>query len=513
MSSPLVLGSAGQKYITTPYQWPAGTTTLTYSFVDFFFSADGERDDYFGFKLTEEDRAIVREAIAAWEAVCGIDFVEVADSPSANIRIGWQPYADSDGVGDTAGIAWTWYFGSTIEEVAIVFDPNESWNDELFYDIALHEIGHAMGISHSDVYNAVMSGHPTTPYADQIGRDQLTPDDIAAAQALYGSPFQSTDGDDFIIGSPYDDEIRGGKGNDSLVGNLGDDTLRGGDGDDFLVGDESDIDATAGGNDRLLGGTGNDLLSGGLGDDYLSGQAGMDSLFGDAGDDLLIGGTGDDSLLGGEGHDRLFGGAGDDFLVGDAGNDILIGQTGNDSFLGGEGNDKLFGGHHDDTLFGDEGVDWLNGGAGNDLLGGGDGNDVLTGFHGNDSLVGGEGNDRLRAGAGDDALVGGPGNDTLQGAGGNDSLNGSEGDDAFYGNAGADIFVFSLANGHDTIRDFSDGEDLIDLTRFNLENGLDDVTTSRYQGGLLLDLSEHGGGSILIKGTHPDLLDDADFLF
>ena len=302
MSSPLALGSAGQKYMLESFQWPAGTTTLTYSFADLFIPSDGDRDDMFGLSLGDEERDVVREAIAAWEAVCGIDFVEVDDSAFANIRIGWQPYSDSDGVGGTVGVSTSWFIGDTTIEVGIAFDPREGWTDELFYDTVLHEIGHAMGIDHSDVLNAVMSGHPATPYADQIGRDQLTPDDIAAAQALYGQPFQSTDGDDFILGSPYDDEIRGGQGNDSLVGNLGDDTLRGGDGDDNLIGDELEIDATAGGNDRLLGGAGNDLLGGGPGDDYLSGQAGMDSLFGDAGDDLLIGGAGNDSLLGGEGR-------------------------------------------------------------------------------------------------------------------------------------------------------------------------------------------------------------------
>ena len=513
MATELVLDSADQKYVLYSYQWPAGTTTLTYSFADLSIPADGDRDDLFGLKLSEGDRAIVREAIAAWEAVCGIDFVEVDDSASANIRIGWQPYGDSDGVGGSWGIATSWFVGGTTTEVGITFDPHEPWNDESFYDTALHEIGHAMGIDHSDVLNAVMSGLPATPYADQIGRDQLTPDDIAAARALYGSPLQATDGDDLITGTPYDDDLRGGKGDDTLVGNLGNDTLRGGSGNDILHGDEPVIDAIAGGDDSLRGGLGNDTLGGGPGDDYLNGHAGMDSLSGDAGDDLLLGGTGDDALLGGEGHDRLFGASGDDFLMGDAGNDTLIGQNGNDSLLGDTGNDRIFGGFGNDTLIGGKGVDWLNGGGGDDLIGGGAGDDVLTGFVGDDSLAGEEGNDRLRAGAGDDALVGGPGNDTLQGAGGNDTLNGGEGDDVLYGDAGADVFVFSTANEHDTIQGFSDGEDLIDLRAFGLTNGLDDVTTSTYQGGLLLDLSGHEGGTVLVKGTSPGNLDEADFLF
>ena len=360
MSTPLALDSESRSYVLESYQWPAGTTTLTYTFADLFIPLDGERDNIFGLKMSEGDRDIVRQAIAAWEAVCGIDFVEVDDSAFANIRIGWQPYADSDGVGDTLAVTTTWFFGRLTDEVGIAFDPNEPWNDELLYDAALHEVGHAMGIDHSDTYNAVMSGIPATPYADQIGRDQLTPDDIAAAKALYGSPFHATDGDDFIVGTPNDDEIRGGNGNDTLIGNDGDDTLRGGSGDDNLTGDELRIDAIAGGNDRLLGGAGNDLLGGGPGNDYLAAAK---------------------ALYGSPFHAT----DGDDFIVGTPNDDEIRGGNGNDTLIGNDGDDTLRGGSGDDNLTGDElridaiagGNDRLLGGAGNDLLGGGPGNDYL----------------------------------------------------------------------------------------------------------------------------------------
>ena len=134
MSTPLALDSESRSYVLESYQWPAGTTTLTYTFADLFIPLDGERDNIFGLKMSEGDRDIVRQAIAAWEAVCGIDFVEVDDSAFANIRIGWQPYADSDGVGDTLAVTTTWFFGRLTDEVGIAFDPNEPWNDELLYD-------------------------------------------------------------------------------------------------------------------------------------------------------------------------------------------------------------------------------------------------------------------------------------------------------------------------------------------------------------------------------------------
>ena len=457
-----------QPYALNPYQWPEGTTTLTYSFAEHnFWGTDPDR--VFGAQLEESARAIVRDAMEAWASTCGVTLVEVDDSPSANIRIGWQQDSESDGRGGTRAQTQTWYIGDETQYVSIVFDSVDlvtgTWtqivngvyssgyyyNEELFYDAALHEIGHAIGIDHSDAHNAVMSGLPTTPYADQYGKDQLTPDDVAAAQAIWDTPYQTTNGDDSVEGYHLAE--------------------------------------------RILGHAGNDTISG------------------EDGGDTLIGGAGDDWLDGGDGNDRLFGQTGDDTLLGGAGNDTLIGQTGDDSLRGGEDDDKLMGRHHDDVLFGEAGVDWLNGGLGNDLLDGGAGNDVLTGFHGDDTLIGGEGNDRLRAGQGDDVLEGGQGNDTFQGAGGDDTLNGGEGDDAFYGNAGADVFVFDPANGHDTIRDFTDGEDIIDLSAFGLVEGLGDVPSSPYQGGLRLDLSDHGGGTILIKGTSPDNIDDSDFLF
>ena len=212
MRNSTVSGSQTRNYVLESFQWPEGTTTLTWSFATLNIPFDGDRDDLFGYSMAEEDQDIVRQAIAAWEAVCGIDFVEVPDSAHADIRIGWSFYVDGDGAGGNISTTTSWFFGDTTLAVGIVFDPAEAWTDELLYDATLHEIGHAMGIDHSDVRGAVMAGYPTTPYAGQYGRDELTPDDIAAAQALYGSPFGGTDGDDVLIGTVVDDELHGGLG-------------------------------------------------------------------------------------------------------------------------------------------------------------------------------------------------------------------------------------------------------------------------------------------------------------
>ena len=71
---------------------------------------------------------------------------------------------------------------------------------------------------------------------------------------------------------------------------------------------------------------------------------------------------------------------------------------------------------------------------------------MLFGLAGNDRLLGGFGADTLRAGLGRDTLDGGGAGDILTGAG------------------GADRFVFTGRFGRDTITDFRNGADVIDLS-------------------------------------------------
>ena len=53
-----------------------------------------------------------------------------------------------------------------------------------FVDIAVHEIGHAIGLGHSNVWNAIMSAY----HRPNVNELQLYDEDIKGAQALYGKP-------------------------------------------------------------------------------------------------------------------------------------------------------------------------------------------------------------------------------------------------------------------------------------------------------------------------------------
>ena len=128
-------------------------------------------------------------------------------------------------------------------------------------------------------------------------------------------------------------------------------------------------------------------------DDQIFGNGGRNVLKGFEGDDLIEGGGGKDRILGGDGEDNLYGGGKQDALRGGEGYDFLFGEGGNDRLFGENGNDVLYGGARKDKLFGEAGNDRLFGDAGNDTLDGGDGLDVLTDGRGEDVLIGGTGSD------------------------------------------------------------------------------------------------------------------------
>ncbi|MEM9050173.1 MAG: calcium-binding protein [Pseudomonadota bacterium] len=220
---------------------------------------------------------------------------------------------------------------------------------------------------------------------------------------------------------------------------------------------------------------------------------------------------GADTMTGTAGPDRMLAMGGADSLSGLEGNDVFFGGNGNDRIDGGAFNDQLFGGAGLDSLWGGTGRDALFGGSGADMLDGGRATDKLHGGGGGDLLLGGIGDDTIFGQGGADTLFGGPNNDSLVGGRGADTLDGGRGSDRLEGGEGADLFIV-VGTADDTITDFTQGEDLIDLSAVALLEDFDDVIlwAGELSGNAAIRM---GFGALVLEGIALDDLAADDFVF
>jgi Ca2+-binding RTX toxin-like protein len=291
-------------------------------------------------------------------------------------------------------------------------------------------------------------------------------------------------GMDDVIGTIYNDAIRGDANANVLNGNAGDDKITGEGGDDWLEG--------GGDNDQLTGGPGNDaalftnafspvvanLATGratGEGTDTLStiegllGGPGNDRLTGAATNDTLDGGPGDDQLDGAGGADIASFASSEDDVTADlqagkatgAGTDTLVrieglqGGGGEDVLRGNAGPNRLIGGYLD-RLEGRQGDDVLDNRSVNTEITYESAPGGVTVNAGTGVVTGAAGNDRILHEAND--ITGSPFADRISckptsdygcsvfGLAGNDVIAGSAGPDYFVGGPGNDRFD-GLADG------------------------------------------------------------------
>ena len=146
--------------------------------------------------------------------------------------------------------------------------------------------------------------------------------------------------------------------------------------------------------------------------------------------------------------------------------------------------------------------------------GGTEGADNLAGTSGRDLLVGLGGADTMTGGGDDDDLYGGAGSDALNGGDGNDLLNGGEGDDTLTGGKGDDVFVFEGAGGKDTVTDFKDREDKLDLSAYGLTFAdVRQMATEAGKASIVINTGFRGGQtSITVQGLNFDKFDASDLI-
>ena len=324
------------------------------------------------------------------------------------------------------------------------------------------------------------------------------------------------DSDDALQGGTSDDTMTGGTGADTFVFDeaSGNDTIT-----DFSTTEGDKIDLTAftasitwqqlqskittvtDPNDpNTVTGVQIDLSDFGGGTITLNGITSVSDLTADMFVlDDYAGGDDDDTIEGTFRDDTLMGGGGADTFVfdEDSGDDTITDFT--------AGTDKIdLSAFTDITSIGD-----LRGfQAGNDAV-------IFLGFNGGGSITL-QGVQLGELSASDFILyqneyTGTANADTLTGGAGDDTIAGLAGDDTLTGGDGADTFVFAAGHGNDTITDFADGEDTIDLSAFKAITGFDDLTVA--QNGADTVITVPGGGTITLQGFASADLDAADFTF
>ena len=250
----------------------------------------------------------------------------------------------------------------------------------------------------------------------------------------------------------------------------------------------------------------------GHGDDTVIGNGADNALDGRTGNDLLWGSGGDDLLTGGPGADRLVGGADNDTASWSGSPEAVTVRLHSFATVGGDAQGDSFPYTVDVAYTDADGVEQIESLPDVENLIGSAHNDILAGDRRDNRLRGGDGDDTLYGGpgGGDDRMLGGPGNDRLFGGQGTDTLTGGPGDDRLAGGPGNDVFVFGPGDGADTVTDFGNGTDRIDLRAFDIDS-VDAVSMTAGDDGVTLDLPGPDGGTVLLAGLDASLSAD-DFI-
>ncbi|XWS68936.1 hypothetical protein CRYUN_Cryun04dG0136100 [Craigia yunnanensis] len=162
-------------------RWPPNRRDLTYGFLP-------------GNELTDEVKAVFTSAFQKWSAVTPLTFTQTDSFSFADIKIGF--YRGDHGDGEPFdGVLGTLAHAFSPTNGRFHLDGDENWvvsgdvkrsalpSAVDLESVAVHEIGHLLGLGHSSVEDAIM--YPAI--SSRTKKVELANDDIEGIQLLYGS--------------------------------------------------------------------------------------------------------------------------------------------------------------------------------------------------------------------------------------------------------------------------------------------------------------------------------------
>ena len=329
-------------------RWPAGGN-ISYAFYEAKPAGIGAAVDFS--PLTTVEREFVQKAFAAISDVTNLNFTQTQDPGTVGRDSGaitfYQNAAAPDYVwGSTARYTGGFRIAAAAVEISPAAVEQRRWFVGGYnYLATIHEVLHAIGLSHPGDYNAngqsITYGADAVYYqdsrqytvmsyfgADSTGANFVPPGetasysgstlllhDIAAVQAMYGANYTTRTGDTvYGFNSNAGVEAYDATVNTHPIYAIwdagGNDTL------DFTgTSLPSRIDLRAGEFSDVMGMVGNVAIAYGVSIENAKGGSGNDVLGGNGVANVLSGGAGDDKLSGLGGDDTLDGGAGVDQAV------------------------------------------------------------------------------------------------------------------------------------------------------------------------------------------------------
>ncbi|MEM9797847.1 MAG: DUF4214 domain-containing protein [Pseudomonadota bacterium] len=318
-------------------------------------------------RLSADGRTLAEYAMAEWGKVLGFTIQSVSSDAAADVIFYDQPSEVEAGepivnfsVSNTSAFAGPQSIDASGEVGYAFVYVGEGWLDRYgttldsySYQTYIHEIGHALGLSHPGQYDGVgtygVDNHfvnDTTQFSimsyfdqDEIGASIAAPitpmvADIEAVRFLYDAENVAVESGDTVWGA--NSTVGGAQGivmsfyfdgaNSALVG-----------GDNVAM---TIVDT--GGTDLLDLSTMVDRQRIDLAEEGISDIAGL------TGNVVMARGTVIENVIGGSNVDEILGNDAANRLEGRGGHDRLIGQAGGDDLLGGSGNDWLIGGADED---------------------------------------------------------------------------------------------------------------------------------------------------------------------